>query len=90
MVSPKFSTTKQFKQDAKRSKQRGKDMDKLFTVVDQLLAGKSLEPRHRAHRLRGHSGVWECHIEPDWLLIWRFDGDHLTLVATGSHADLFK
>ena len=90
MESPTLKATKQFKRDAKRSKRRGKDMEKLFAVVDRLLASEPLDPKHRAHRLRGEHGAWECHIEPDWLLIWRFDGNRLTLVATGTHADLFE
>ena len=68
----RLKTTKRFERDLKRTKKRGKPLDKLWAVVEQLLKDEPLEPRHREHTL---SGQWrsfrECHIEPDWLLIWR-------------------
>ena len=49
-----------------------------------------LEARHRPHRLSGNwSGAWECHLEPDWLLIWTQEADVLVLTRTGTHSDLF-
>ena len=82
--------TKRFERDLRRAGRRNKDLDELWAVVDAILAGKPLEPRHRPHRL---SGDWapfhECHIEPDWLLIWNEDKDTLVLVRTGTHSDLF-
>ena len=84
-------TTTQFKKDLRRARRRGKDLEKLWSVVEQLLSRRSLDPRNRPHRLSGEwSRCWECHIEPDWLLIW--DAQHedaLVLVRTGSHSDLF-
>ena len=64
---------------------------KLWTIVERLLSGQSLDARNRPHRLSGAwSHCWECHIEPDWLLIWdSSDDDMLILVRTGSHSDLF-
>lgn len=63
-------TTKRFGRDLKRAKKRGKDLGRLWAVVDRLLDGQPLDPRHRQHRLSGAwSGSWECPIEPDWLLI---------------------
>ena len=83
-------TTTRFEKDLRLAKRRGRDVEKLWTVVDRLLAEYSLEPRHRPHRLSGEwSDFWECHIEPDWLLAWDQDDDALTLVRTGTHADLF-
>ena len=83
-------TTTRFERDLKRSRRRGKNLDKLWAVVDRLLTGKPLGPRNRAHRLAGdRSGSRECHIEPDWLLIWHLDDDILVLVRTGTHSDLF-
>jgi len=83
-------TTGQFERDLKRAVRRGKDVEKLWAIVDALVHGESLPPRHRAHRL---AGEWrdhgECHIEPDWLLIWRETDMELTLVRLGSHSDLF-
>ena len=83
-------TTSKFQKDLKRVNKRNKDLAKLWVVVEKLLSGQRLEPRHRQHRL---SGTWssylECHIEPDWLLIWVCDGESVILVRTGTHSDLF-
>ena len=77
----KLKTTKSFERDLKKSKKRGKDLDKLWAIVELLLAGKSLPAKHRPHKL---SGDWapfmECHMEPDWLLIWHISDDKLILV----------
>ena len=65
-------------------------MDKLWAVVGRLALEEPLEPHHRQHRLTGNwSRSWECHIEPDWLLVWDQEDDLLTLVRTGRHSDLF-
>ena len=86
----RLKTTKRFERDLKPAKKRGKLLDKLWAVVQHLLKGEPLDPRHRAHTL---SGQWrsfrECHIEPDWLLIWLETEDELVLVRTGTHSDLF-
>ena len=82
-------TTRRFERDLGRSKRRGKNLDKLWTVVELLLQEQPLDPRHRVHRLSGDwSGSWECHIEADWLLIWHSRDDALVLVRTGTHSDL--
>ncbi len=86
----RLKTTKRFERDLKQAKKRGKKLDKLWSVVERLLNNEPLEARHRAHTL---SGQWqsfrECHIEPDWLLIWRETEESLVLVRTGTHSDLF-
>ena len=83
-------TTAQFKKDVRRASKRGRNLDQLWAVVDRLLSRQPLEPRHRPHRLSGRwARFWECHIGPDWLLIWDQQNDSLTLVRTGSHTDLF-
>jgi len=83
-------TTKRFERDLKRAKKRGKDLARLESAVRALLAGEALPPRCRAHALGGRwKGFCECHLEPDWLLVWKTDADALTLVRTGSHSDLF-
>ena len=83
-------TTTRFKRDVKQAQKRGKDMDRLWRVVETLLAGRELASRHRPHRLSGQwSRYWECHIEPDWLLVWDHQDNTLVLVRTGSHSDLF-
>jgi len=88
MLEPIFTGT--FKRDRKRAGKRGKTLDKLDTVVRLLIVEDLLDPRYRDHKL---AGEWrdhrECHIEPDWLLIYRVEGDSITFVRTGTHADLF-
>lgn len=83
--------THQFKKDIKRIKKRGKDLGKLKEVVGAIANGKALEERHRDHALSGNwSGSRDCHVEPDWILIYRVDGEFLFLERTGSHSDLFR
>ena len=87
----RLRTSKRFRRDLRRARSRGQDLDKLWAVVEHLLAGVPLPPHHRAHRLSGRwARSWECHIEPDWLLIWHIDDDALVLTHTGSHSDLFR
>lgn len=81
------------KRDLKLIKKRGKDITKLEKVLDILLSGANLPDIYRDHQLKGAMQMFrECHIEPDWLLIYRKDENELILyaTATGSHADLFE
>ena len=67
----RLKTTGQFERDLRRAKRRGKDLDKLWAIVETLGAGARLARRHRLHKFSGgQDRVWECHIEPDWLLVW--------------------
>jgi mRNA interferase YafQ len=90
MLKPRYS--RQFKTDIKKIEKSGhKDMDKLKAVVRKLIDGKPLESKYLDHpggNLKGHR---DCHIEPDWLLLYRIDKDmqEITFVRTGSHSDLF-
>ena len=80
-----------FEKDLKRMQKRGKEMKKFKTVALKLLAGEVLEQRYRDHLLVGNfANRRECHLEPDWLLIYRFDGEKVIFERTGSHADLFE
>jgi len=89
-LSLRLRTTKQFERDLKTATKRGKNLDKLWTVVECLMKGEPLAARHRPHRLSGNwSPCWECHIEPDWLLIWYQTEEELVLAASGTHSDLF-
>ena len=84
--------TSQFKRDYKRARKRGLDMGELQEVLDKLCAEESLEERYRDHALMGrYRGFRECHIRPDWLLVYAVDQDRLILIAsrTGTHSDLF-
>ena len=86
----KLSQTAQFKKDIKRLLKQGKDHQKLVQLVRVLLAGKSLPPKNRDHPLKGNwKGRRDCHIEPDWILIYKKTEDELRLERTGSHSDLF-
>ena len=80
-----------FKRDVKRMERRGKEMSKLRKVIELLIEGNPLPPELKDHPL---SGDWkhfrDCHIEPDWVLLYKVDGDDLYLVQTGTHADLFN
>lgn len=81
-----------FKKDLRRAKKRGLNFDRLHRVLLLLAAEQPLAPKYRDHALTGdYEGFRECHIEPDWLLIYRVDSDVLVLFLfrTGTHADLF-
>ena len=83
--------TSQFKKDFKKIKKQGKDLSKLKDVVRAIASNETLEDRHRDHALSGNwSGSRDCHIEPDWILIYRVEGEFLFLERTGSHSDLFR
>jgi mRNA interferase YafQ len=88
MLQP--STTKQFEKDWKRATRRGYDLARARAVMRDLAAQEPLAPRHRDHPLKGE---WqdhrECHIQPDWLLIYRTTATTITYVRMGTHADLF-
>lgn len=85
-----LKTTSRFLKDLKLAKKRGYDMGKLEAIVDLLQAQTSLPPKNKDHTL---TGEWahhrECHIQPDWLLIYRVEATFLILERTGTHADLF-
>ena len=83
--------TTQFKKDYKRIKKQNKDLFNLRAVIEKLVAGQSLEPKFRDHQLSGSwKGHRNCHIEPDWILIYRITADDFYLERTGSHSELFK
>lgn len=85
--------TPQFKKDYKLAKKQGLDLEKLKEIIYLLANGETLPEKNRDHPLKGnYSGHRECHIEPDWLLIYKIERDMLvlSLVRTGSHSHLFK
>ena len=80
-----------FKRDVKRVLKRGLNIGKFEIILGLLVEGAPLPDRCRPHKLSGnYLGFWECHIEPDWLLIYDTGSDFVELAATGSHADLFE
>jgi len=85
--------TNRMKKDVKLMKKRGKDLSKLVIVLDLLSKGEVLPAKYRDHALTGNLNDFrECHIEPDWLLLYQIFENELILsaTATGSHADLFE
>jgi mRNA interferase YafQ len=84
-------STTQFRKDLRLAERRSRNIARFTAVVDQLRAGNPLAPAQRDHALQG--GEWrgcrECHIQPDWLLVYRVRGNVLELVRTGTHSDLF-
>jgi mRNA interferase YafQ len=83
--------TNQFKKDFKLIQKQNKDLGKLKTVIAKLAAGEVLEEKFKDHALQGnYAGTRDCHINPDWLLIYAIVGNELRLVRTGSRAELFE
>jgi mRNA interferase YafQ len=83
--------TRQFERDVKRVRKRGKNFEKLKIIARALIEGKKLDALHRGHQLIGnYAGRRECHIEADWLLIYKLEEDRIIFERTGSHADLFR
>ena len=90
MYNIRMSTA--FKKDLKLAKKRGLDITELNVVVKMIAEGCTLDSKYKDHALSGNwAGYRECHIEPDWLLVYQIDGKELILylVRTGTHSDLF-
>jgi mRNA interferase YafQ len=89
MYTPVY--TKQFERDIKRSQRRGKNLEKFKVIARTLLAGEPLDAIHGDHRLVGnYAGRRECHLESDWLLIYKTEESRLIFERIGTHSDLFK
>ena len=89
----KVIATNQFKKDLKLAKKRGMDFNEFYHVVNQLANGEKLSSQLQNHLLHGdYKGYWECHINPDWLLIYSKDNEIriISLSRTGTHSDLFE
>ena len=86
-----FFQTTQFSKDVKRAQKQGKDLEKLKVIVRKLANDDPIDPRRRDHPL---SGKWkhcrDCHVEPDWILIYTKTNEYLRLERTGTHSDLFE
>lgn len=88
MLKPVY--TKQFSKDVKRSKKRGKRIKKLKEIMSLLIEKKSLPAKNKDHKLVGDfAECRECHIESNWLLIYKVKGEHIFFIRTGTHSDLF-
>jgi len=88
MLKPVY--LRSFEREIEKAKKRGLDMSKIKDLMENLISEKSLAAKHKNHKLKGNfSGYWECHIEPDWLLVYKKDDTHIYFVRTGTHSDLF-
>lgn len=90
----KVDYTSDFRKNYSKVKKQGKNLNKLKYIIEQLACGNDLESKYRDHKLKGNKGFKdcrECHIEPDWLLVYRINDNELVLllINTGSHSNLF-
>ncbi|MBA3723248.1 MAG: type II toxin-antitoxin system YafQ family toxin [Parachlamydiaceae bacterium] len=89
MLNISFRT--QFKKELKKQANRGKDIKKFLEIANKLSNETPLEPKYRNHKLVGNfKDRWECHIEPDWLLIYLKTSNEIVFERTGTHSDLFR
>ena len=89
MRTPSYTT--QFERDLRLLQRRGKDIEKLKQVLKALINEELLAERYRDHPLKGnHKNRRECHLEPDWLLIYKLNDDEIIFERTGRHSDLFE
>lgn len=87
----KLIYTTQFKKDFKKIKKQQKNISKLTVLIEKLLGQENLESKYKDHSLTGkYKSHRDCHIEPDWILIYKINKNELVLERTGSHSDLFK
>ncbi len=92
MAKYTIKTTGSFKKDLKLAKRRGLSLNDLYDVVDILENDKPMPEKYHNHLLRGnYQGYWECHINPDWLLLYEKDTEIriISLFRTGTHSDIF-
>lgn len=87
--------TSNFKRQYKKVAKQGKNLDKIDEVIDRLARCETLEPKYKDHSLindKKYKNCRECHIEPDWLLVYQYENNklNLLLIATGSHSELFN
>ena len=87
----KLKYSSKIKRDLKACQKRGWDFDIFEDIVNTLRIPEPLDPKNKDHKLKGNYGKFrECHITPDWLLIYRYNGEYLELARTGTHAELFN
>ncbi len=88
MLTPVY--TRRFDKDVKRMKRQGKNVEKLKLIVRSLAREEPIDPIHRNHQLVGNwQGRRECHIESDWLLIYKIEENQVIFERTGSHSELY-
>ena len=88
MLKPVY--LRSFEREIAKAKKRGLDMSKVKDLIEDLINEKPLAAKHKNHKLKGNFiGYWECHIEPDWLLVYKKDDKCIYFARTGTHSDLF-
>lgn len=91
MIMKRVHSSAAFEKDIERLIGRNKDMEKLKSVIRSLVRGEKLDKIYRDHKLTGnYYGCRDCHVESDWLLIYKYDEVTLFLIRSGTHSDLFK
>ena len=89
MYTPVYAN--QFSKDVRKVQNRRKNLEKLKIILQSLIVGEQLDPIHRDHKLIGnYQGRRECHIEADWLLIYKLKENQIIFERTGTHSDLFR
>ena len=91
----KIDFTINFKKQYKKIKKQGKDLNKLHKIIEKIAVGEELESKYKNHSLfndKKYKNCKECHIEPDWLLVYQIKDNELILllIATGSHSEIFN
>lgn len=87
----KIFPTGVFRRDVKRIARHKRDVTALYEIIECLRVGKELPLASRLHKLHGkYAGLWECHIENDWLLVYEINDEEVILARTGTHSDLFE
>ena len=85
------SFTRQFAKDLKRMEKRGNPPEKIKKIIKNLINEERLDAKYKDHKLIGnYKGRRECHIEPDWLLIYKLEDSETIFERTGTHSDLFE
>ncbi len=87
----RITQRRQFRNDLGRQRHRSRNIEELIAAVELLAEEGALPAAYRPHQLSGEwKSVWECHIEPDWLLLYEIIETEVLLIRTGSHSDLFE
>ena len=88
MLEPVY--LRKFEGELEKAKKRGKDIEKIKAVMKLLVKEVPLPAKNRNHKLKGeYAGFWECHVEPDWLLVYKKTDTEIIFTRTGTHSDLF-
>jgi mRNA interferase YafQ len=91
MMMKKIHSSTAFQKDIERQTRRNKDMEKLKSIIRSLLREEKLDKIYQEHKLSGnYYDCMDCHIESDWMLIYKYDEENLFLIRTGTHSDLFR